>query len=1299
MGLRQGRFLSKPLFLGATLTAITLGGVGGYSRLTSHTNIRDLQDARLGSRVRIAGVVTYIDHTGSRIWIQDETGAVPLRLAPAGLSAGQAITVSAIKTHSYDAGKGPVSAGLEQPRIVLGFPHIKLPVPARIAVNQFPTEDKNGILVQTTGVVRTALVDRQGLGQILIATNSFEVALTVQHPEGDYSKLVNAEVSAIGVPELVADAKPGEPQRRIWITAQSSVREEQPAPSEPLYSSRSIYLAESAKSGHRVRMRGHLALSAQGTINVEDQFGVTPTDIPKASDLPEGTPIEVSGFPTWDPRGVRIALMHAGIRSLPEAALERDSPTLNLPVFTTARSVRELSSERAARALPVELHGVVTYIDNIWTQMFVQDSTGGIYVKLAAPINVSAGDLVMIHGLTNPGNFAPVVVSPRVQLERRASLPQPLNLTPDIAASGAADSQFVELEGTVHPVKIGENPSHPIVTFELVSPLGRVHVYTSPAFSDLEHARKFEDASVRVRGVLGTVFNARRQLLGYQLLVQRPSDIQIIDASAQDPFSMEDTPIVDLLRYSPHRRHGHRVKVTGTVTFAAADHLYVQDSTGGVDIQANGESIKPGDVVEAVGYPTPVGRYSPTMTDAVVSPTGRTGAPQARPTTADGILENQYDSTLVSVEGRLRTAVYDPSRTTLVIQSGVRTFSARLDNADGGEELRKLPEGSFVRLTGICSMEVNPNHLYTVIEQDATTFHILLRTQRDVVIVGPAPFWTMRATLELLACFALLLPAVVVWVIVLRRRVRQQNAALAKAAETAQAMRDLSRSMQTVTRDKRFDTRVSVRGSADIARLVVGFNRMLAELQQHEADKLAAEAKLQHMAMIDELTSLPNRRMLFDRLAQSLARAERLGHKLALLYLDLDGFKTVNDSLGHSSGDLLLSQVARRLRTRARTSDTLARIGGDEFVLILEDVVSVEAVMAVARSFIGSLEPAFEIDEHCLRISASAGIAIYPEHGLDGESLLQYADCAMYAAKSNGKNQVVVFGNDLGNAARERLTLESELRKAIAEDALTVAYQPEFDLATGRLIRFEALARWNHPELGAVSPAQFIPIAEESGLIIALGSQIMTRACGDARRWRDEMGCAVQVAVNVSSVQFARDSFLDELAVILDETGLSPSLLQIELTESVNLTGFERSSAVLRALREMGVSVAIDDFGTGYSCLSYLPRLPFDAVKIDRSFVNERMADSESVAFLKSIIEMAHNLRMCVIVEGIETLHELRAFAELGADQAQGNLLGCPTHRPEAVFQSAPDVIGMLAGTTQSTDLQGVLFDSAALDG
>ena len=423
--------------------------------------------------------------------------------------------------------------------------------------------------------------------------------------------------------------------------------------------------------------------------------------------------------------------------------------------------------------------------------------------------------------------------------------------------------------------------------------------------------------------------------------------------------------------------------------------------------------------------------------------------------------------------------------------------------------------------------------------------------------------------------------------------------------------------------------------------------------------------------MVDELTGLPNRRMLFDRLKHSLAHANRTGLKLAMLYIDLDGFKAVNDNLGHNFGDVLLSEVACRLGSRSRASDTLARLGGDEFILVLEDVNAADDALMAARSLIEVLDQPFQIEDQSLRISASVGMALYPDHASAPDSLLQYADFAMYAAKKNGKNQIVLFGDDLGKAARQRLTLEGELRKAVAEGSIAVHYQPEFDLATGRILRFEALARWDHPELSAISPAQFIPIAEESGLILALGSHVMTMACREAIRWNRETNYPVQVAVNVSSVQFARDLFVDEVAAVLRATGLDPSLLQLELTESVNLTGIERSTATLRALRAMGVSVAIDDFGTGYSCLSYLPRLPFDAIKIDRSFVTERLARPESAAFVKSVIDMAHNLGMRVIVEGIETEPELRIFTELGADDAQGYLLGYPCADPMDMFGPA----------------------------
>src|SRR5581483_5882770 len=296
--------------------------------------------------------------------------------------------------------------------------------------------------------------------------------------------------------------------------------------------------------------------------------------------------------------------------------------------------------------------------------------------------------------------------------------------------------------------------------------------------------------------------------------------------------------------------------------------------------------------------------------------------------------------------------------------------------------------------------------------------------------------------------------------------------------------------------------RVSVRGKEEIAQLVVRFNQMLDELQLRETAKLEAELKLQQQALTDELTGLPNRRLLSDRLEQTLAIAQRDGSMVALLYIDLDGFKLVNDTLGHTIGDLLLSQVAQRLRSRIRYSDTLARLGGDEFTVVLTRARKKEDVDFVAGNLLECLSSLFLIEGHEMRIGASIGVSLFPENAACASDLLQQADSAMYAAKRNGKNQVMFFTESLGSSVRERLTLENELSNALTNGEITLHYQPEFDLATGQLIRFEALARWNHPTLGSIPPAKFIPVAEDSGLIVALGAYVMERACEEAIGWQ-----------------------------------------------------------------------------------------------------------------------------------------------------------------------------------------------------
>jgi diguanylate cyclase (GGDEF)-like protein len=545
----------------------------------------------------------------------------------------------------------------------------------------------------------------------------------------------------------------------------------------------------------------------------------------------------------------------------------------------------------------------------------------------------------------------------------------------------------------------------------------------------------------------------------------------------------------------------------------------------------------------------------------------------------------------------------------------------------------------------------------------------------DLTVIHTFSAWTPSA----LAVLALILAVLTVAILAvlgrvnkLRRRVIEQAEALRKASETTQAISDLSRSMLQVAAQRPFDPQVPVRGTEEISELVDGFNAMLTELQRRDRAKRDAEARLQHMALIDDLTGLPNRRLLTDRLSHSVAKCRRENRKVALLYIDIDGFKLINDSLGHGVGDVLLGQFAQRMKSRFRQSDTLARIGSDEFTLILDDVQSRADAETAAEDALEVLKDPFEIEGHSIRVTASIGISIFPDHGKEGGQLLRQADCAMVAAKRNGKNRIVQFGDGLGSAARERLMLEGELRRAIDEGEIRVHYQPEFDLATNTIVRFEALARWAHPTLGPIPPLSFIPVAEECGLIVPLGAYVLEKACSDAVIWQRKANRPIQVAVNVSSVQFARDSFLEEVEDVLRRTGLRPTLLQLELTESATLTGVERAADLIRRLTGRGIGVAMDDFGTGYSCLSYLPRLFLDALKLDRSFVTELAMRQETRAFVQSILSMAHNLHMRVIVEGIETREQLELMRSLGTNEAQGYFLGRPTPNPMELLAWSP---------------------------
>ncbi len=425
-------------------------------------------------------------------------------------------------------------------------------------------------------------------------------------------------------------------------------------------------------------------------------------------------------------------------------------------------------------------------------------------------------------------------------------------------------------------------------------------------------------------------------------------------------------------------------------------------------------------------------------------------------------------------------------------------------------------------------------------------------------------------------------------------------------------------------------------------------------------DRKVAEEQVQFLAYYDALTGLPNRTLLQDRLSKAIASARRRKDKVALLFLDLDEFKTINDSLGHSVGDLVLKEVAERLKRWAREQDTVARVGGDEFLIVLTAVKEVADAAVAAERLMNTIAAEFVVQGHSLGISCSVGISIFAEHGRDGETLIKNADAAMYCAKDSGRNNFRFFTKDMNAQVVERLTLENGLRLALDKKELFLVYQPQIEIATGRIIGLEALLRWQHPVLGLVPPDKFIRIAENSGLIMPIGEWVLRTACSQARKWQEEGLLAVSVAVNVSAVQFRQTGFCELIRRVLHETGLAPQYLELELTEGLLLSNADVMFSVLQELKALGLKLAIDDFGTGYSSLSYLKQFPVGRLKIDRSFIRDIAVNPDDAAITTAIISMAKSLNLKVIAEGVEDEEQMSFLRAHQCDEIQGYYFSKP---------------------------------------
>ncbi|HDN69468.1 MAG TPA: EAL domain-containing protein, partial [Gammaproteobacteria bacterium] len=524
----------------------------------------------------------------------------------------------------------------------------------------------------------------------------------------------------------------------------------------------------------------------------------------------------------------------------------------------------------------------------------------------------------------------------------------------------------------------------------------------------------------------------------------------------------------------------------------------------------------------------------------------------------------------------------------------------------------------------------------------------------------------------------------------------------------------LSAIARQVSTEKNYAVRVIGEGKDEIGNLITDFNTMLDEIQlrdkelrenrlqledrvarrtreleianeQLELSKEQAESvasRMEYHAHHDALTGLPNRILLNDRITNELAHARRQQTNAALLFLDLDRFKIINDSLGHAVGDQLLRVIARRLNNCVRDEDTVARLGGDEFMVLLPRIGGSADAGRIAKKIIECLVDPISCNGHELHITTSIGISIYPYDGTDAETLIKHADISMYRAKELGRNKAVYYTAEMNAGARKQLAMETNLRRALEKYQLKLFYQPKVDISRNLIVGVEALLRWEHPTMGFISPLDFIPVAEDTGLIVPIGEWVLHTAFRQLQQWHNAGFTDLTVAVNLSSAQLARPGFEDVVAQALSESGLDAGMTELEITENVVMENIDSAIIILEKLKYMGISVAMDDFGTGYSSLSYLRRLPIDIVKIDKSFVREIPDSAEDVTIAKAIIAMAQSLKLSLIVEGVENVRQLNFFRQQNVNIVQGYLFSKPVEASELLkmleSQTLPGTVNLV---------------------
>ena len=985
--------------------------------------------------------------------------------------------------------------------------------------------------------------------------------------------------------------------------------------------------------------------------------------------------------------------------------------------LTTVLLVRMFKPDALPMAAPIHLHAVVTYYDSVGPNLFVQDATGGVWVDLraskVAPPRV--GQMLDLTGVVGAG-FSPYVANPRWKELGSSPLPKPAHISFEQASTGSFDSQWVEMEGVVR--SFVQQVEGNVLVIDVATPTGAFKVRVP----DYHAAFPMElvDAKVRFRGVDGSAFNRRNQLVAIHLMMPGMEFLDVIEGAPADPFAIATTPVEKIGGFSPQLSDLHRVKVRGVITARFAGRgFFLKDETGGVYAESqDGTPASPGQEVEVIGFPAK-GDYSAVLKSAGIRELSKHEV--LVPSRIDGVgaLKGLYDARLVTITGTLQAVNPLPKSYSLLLRSDDQVnFIAIFGVHSGSNPAPAI--GSKLDLTGICSVKTDENG-------SPSAFQVVLRSPDDIKLLASPPWLTSEHAAFILTSILVLTAAVFGWVIILRRRVRNQTELIKTRLENEVVLEERYRRIfernltglyvagsdgeiidcnQTCARILGYPSRDALLENRQEARLITEqFHQHLHEdlvgdtnqirnaerrfqrrdrswrwalinirLVSHAdgahasfeaglvdiTDRKTAEEQVHYLAYYDSLTGLPNRSLLKDRLAIALPSARRHKEKVAILFLDLDRFKIINDSMGHSYGDLLLKEVSERLRKVARKEDTVTRVGGDEFLIVLTSIKDADDAAIAAERIAKEMENEFVIHGQTFNVSCSIGISMFPEHGCDDETLIKNADAAMYCAKDSGRSTFRFFTEDMNADVVERLKIENDLCLSMERNELFLVYQPQLSLTTGNVTGFECLIRWQHPEMGLVPPNRFIPVAESSRLIIPMGEWVLRTSCAQVRKWQDAGHRIPSIAVNVSAIQFRQEGFCELVKTILKDTGLAPKCLELELTESLLLSSGDLIFSVLAELKKMGVKLAIDDFGTGYSSLSYLRQFPVSKIKIDGSFIKDISENPDDAAITTAIIDMGKALNLKMIAECVETEAQVSFLQARRCDEIQGYYFSKP---------------------------------------